>query len=430
MPVAPARVAAFRTLRSVGEGTFLDEAFAAAAGGLELRDRRWARECAYGVLRHRARIDRLLAIQVHRGLDGVSPAILDLLRMGAHQLLHMDGVPPYAAVSQTVQQAREVTGRGAAGLVNGVLRAVQRAGLDRSLFPDPERDLPEYLATWHSHPSWLVDRWLSRWGGDEVEALLVANNGVPPVYVRPLGLSDEEAVTILGPGASPAGRGSGCVALAPGTRLTDALAAVRGIVQDPSAALVTVYADVPEGWEVADLCAAPGGKAFALAEAASYVVAADRSPARLARVRETVHRLGSRVWIVAARAEEPPLRMARAVLVDVPCSGTGTLRRRPDLKWRLDPRDLASLTAVQGEILDGAAGLVPLGGLLVYSTCTLEPEENEVQVRAFLERNERFRMEPTDRMEPDLLDRDGGLAVFPQRTGFDGAYAARLRRVR
>lgn len=427
--ITAARVAAFDVLRAVGAGVYLDDAFARAVVELDDRDRRWARECAFGVLRHRGRLDRILEARVHGGTGRLDAPVLDLLRLGAHQILHMDAVPAYAAVSQTVDLARTVAGPGAAGLVNGVLRAVERHGLDPGAFPDRTRDVAGFLSTWHSHPLWLVERWLSRWPAPEVEALLVANNAVPPVYVRPLGIPLDVAVPALGPGAEPAGRGSDCVALGPGTPLLEALARVRGIVQDPGAALVTRYADVPPGWEVADLCAAPGGKAVALAETAAYVVAADRSPERLARVRATTERLGSRVHAVAARAEAPPLRMARAVLTDVPCSGTGTFRRHPDLKWRLKPADLASLAALQRAILDGAAGLVPAGGLLVYSTCTLEPEENEEQVAAFLTRHGGFRLEATDAVEDGLRASDGALVVLPHRTGFDGAYAARLRRV-
>ncbi len=426
--VAPGRSLALETLQAVDDGAYLDRAFNAVTAGAEDRDRRWARECAYGVLRYRGRLDHLLGARVRRGLDGLDPPVLDLLRMGAHQILHMDGVPDYAAVSQTVDQTRGHAGRGAAGLANAVLRGLARDGLDREAFPDPSREPLEYLASWHSHPSWLVRRWLSRWSMEDVEALLVANNAVPPTYLHPLGVTLDRALDALGPGAAEAGRGSGCIRLATGASPAEALDMVRGVIQDPAAALVTHYADVAPGSTVADLCAAPGGKAFALAESAGYVVAADRSPARLARVQDALERLGGPVGLVVADAERPPLTVARAVLIDVPCSGTGTLRRRPDLKWRLRPGDIESLVQLQGRILEGAADVVSPGGLLVYSTCTLEPEENENQVAAFLERHDDFFIEPTAAVDTDLLGPSGGLVVLPHRTGFDGAYAARLRR--
>lgn len=426
--VASGRTLAFLTLRAVDEGVYLDEAFAAATANSDDRERRWARECSYGVLRHRGRLDWILGGRVKRGLAALDAPVLDLLRMGAHQILHMDGVPSYAAVSQTVDQARLVAGKGAAGLVNAVLRAVARDGLDPSGFPDRMQAPAAFLASWHSHPIWLVERWMGRWSFDTVEALLIANNTIPRVYVRPLGMGEEQVVEALGPGSVPAGRGSGCVSLPLGTSPVQALQRIRAIIQDPGAALVTTYADIPPGWAVADLCAAPGGKAFALAESAAFVVAADRSLARLGRLRATLARLGGRVIPVVADAERPPLRVARAVLVDVPCSGTGTLRRRPDLKWRLEPADIASLVEAQARILEGAGAVVPPGGLLVYSTCTLEPEENEAQVRAFLERHDDFFIEATTAIENDLLDANGALVVLPQETGFDGAFGARLRR--
>jgi 16S rRNA (cytosine967-C5)-methyltransferase len=314
-------------------------------------------------------------------------------------------------------------------MVNAVLRAVGRGGADRSLFPDRASDPAGFLSTWHSHPRWLVERWLKRWPFSVVLDLVEANNRVPSVYLRPLGVAAETALEALGPGALPSALGSGCVELPSGLSPREALGRVRGIIQDPAAALVTHYADIPDGWLVADACAAPGGKAVALAETAGYLVAADKSLARLQRLRETVERLGSRIGVVAARAEALPLNEARGVLVDVPCSGTGTIRRHPDLKWRLGSRDLEALVGVQRSILDGAASVVPSGGLLVYSTCTLEAEENEEQVKSFLARHGEYRIEATDAVLPELLDEVGQLFVRPWASGSDGAFAARLRRV-
>jgi 16S rRNA (cytosine967-C5)-methyltransferase len=348
--------------------------------------------------------------------------------MAAYQLFHMS-VAPYAAVGQAVEQARSIGGRGGPALVNGVLRALGRAGEDPAIFPDQAGDPAGFLSSWHSHPRWLVERWLDRWSLKEVEALLEANNQVPSVYLRPLGDGVEHALDALGAGALAAGPGKLCVKLPTGMSPSDALARVRGIIQDPGAAVVTEYADVPSDWTVADLCAAPGGKAVALAESVRYVVAADRSAARLARLVETSKRLGSRLGIVVARAEAPPLTMARAVLLDVPCSGTGTLQRHPDLKWRLSPESIDSLVRAQREILEGASALVPAGGLLVYATCTLEPEENEEQVDAFLERHPDFAPASTRAVPAELLDEAGRLRVLPYRFGCDGAFAARLQRV-
>jgi 16S rRNA (cytosine967-C5)-methyltransferase len=427
--VTPARRATLRVLGRVSAGALLDGAFADATTSLDDRDRRWARQCTFGTLRLRGRLDHLLDAYVRRGLASVDAPLADLLRMGAFQLLYMEGVPAYAAVSQAVDQAREVASPGAARLVNGVLRAVGRGGADPGRFPDRESDPAGFLSTWHSHPRWLVERWLERWPFPVVLELVKANNQVPSVYLRPLGVRPDTALEALGPGARPSVLGSGCVELPSGLSPPEALGRVRGIIQDPAAALVTHYADIPSGWLVADLCAAPGGKAVALAETAGYVVAADRSVARLRRLQETVERLGSRMGVVAARAEAPPLREAPGVLVDAPCSGTGTVRRHPDSKWRLRSGDIEALAGVQRAILDGAAALVPSGGLLVYATCTLEPEENEEQVKSFLTRHPEYSIEATDAVAPELLDGAGRLFVAPWASGSDGAFAARLRRV-
>ncbi len=363
---------------------------------------------------------------MRRGLSGVEPRILDVLRLGAYQLLHMDGVPAYAAVSQAVEQA----GRRGGGFVNAVLRAVGRSGEDPARFPDPDADPAGWLATWGSHPRWLVERWLARWPRADVEALVEADNQVPPLTLFPL-VDETEALRRLdaaGIGATPVGEGTGCLRLEPGSDPRAALAAVPAVVQDPAAALVVRYARPDPGAWVADLCAAPGGKALALSREAPYVLAADRSATRLGLVRENAERVGGRVLPLVARAERPPLRGAPFVLVDVPCTGTGTLRRHPDARWRLGEDDPALLAAVQEAILEGAAEVVTPGGLLVYSTCTLEPEENEARVEAFLAAHDEFRMEPPEGMDSTVLDAEGRLTVLPWRSGFDGAFAARMRR--
>jgi len=189
-----------------------------------------------------------------------------------------------------------------------------------------------------------------------------------------------------------------------------------------------MYADVPSGGTVGDLCAAPGGKALAMAEKGAYVLAADRSPSRLRLLRENLARVGGRVDLVVALAQAPPFRELPSLLLDVPCSGTGTLRRHPDARWRLTLDTLTRLVKLQGEILDAGSRLVPEGGLLVYSTCAVEPEENQDQVGAFLSRNSGFSVQESGAVPPEYLDGHGYLSVIPQTAGFDGAFAARLVR--
>ncbi|CAN5642634.1 16S rRNA (cytosine(967)-C(5))-methyltransferase RsmB [soil metagenome] len=427
------RRAALDVLRRVRAGELADRALDAAAGGLSPRDRAWVQELVYGTLRLRGRIDHLLGALVRGGIDALEPDVLEVLRLGAYQLLEMGSVPHYAAISQSQELVRAAGVGRAAGLVGGVLHALHRRHAEIA-FPDPERDPLGYLSSWGSHPVWLVERWIRRWGADEAAALVEANNRRPELYIRPLGIGVEDAAARLaeaGIGAETVAFSPDSLQISPPAEVRQVLAAVPAVVQDPAATLVVRYAAVPPGATVLDLCAAPGGKALALAESAGYVVAADVAPTRLARVRENAARveLEGGVAPVAADARRPPFRPAEVVLLDAPCTGTGTIRRHPDGRWRLHPGDLDALTRLQRELLDAAAPLVQPGGWLVYSTCALEPEENELQVESFLERHPEFTPDPAaGAVDPALLDARGQLLVLPQRTGADGSFAARLRR--
>ncbi|HET6232782.1 MAG TPA: 16S rRNA (cytosine(967)-C(5))-methyltransferase RsmB [Longimicrobiaceae bacterium] len=431
--VTPSRRAALDVLRRVRAGELADRALDQATGRLDPRDHGFTQELVYGTFRLRGRLDHLLGGLVKGGTAALEPDVLDVLRLGAYQLLEMGGVPAYAAISQSVDLVRIAGSPKAAGLVNGVLQNLQRRG-DTIPVPDAEQAPGDYLSTWGSHPRWLVDRWIGRWGAEATRSLVDADNTRPELYLRPLGISVAEAVERLaaaGIGAEPVAFSPDSLRVLPPASAADALAAVPAVVQDPAAALVVRYAAVPAGATVLDLCAAPGGKAFGLASTADHVVAADNSYRRLARVRENARRLDAahRVRAVVSDARNPAFRPADAVLLDAPCTGTGTFRRHPDGRWRVGEGDLDALAKLQAELLDAAAPLVRGGGLLVYSTCSLEGEENEVQIDAFLGRHPEFSIEPpNDAVDAELLDDAGRLSVLPQRQGVDGAFAARLRR--
>jgi 16S rRNA (cytosine967-C5)-methyltransferase len=414
----------------VARGLRLDIAFARIAPRLDPRERAFAHQLLFGAARLQGRLDHLLARRVRGGLARLDQPVLDALRLGAFELLYMDGVPDYAARSQAVEMANAAAGRGAGGLVNAVLRRVAEDRDGPARFPDPERDPAGWLTTWGSHPRWLVERWLRRWTPEEVTRLVEANNRVPDLHLVPLDRTVGAAVAALAEAgvAGEAVPGTGCVRLAPGTDPAQALAVLPSVVQDPGANLVTGYADLPRGTKVADLSAAPGGKALVLAGGDSSVIASDRSPLRMKLVRENALRTARPLHLVAADAAHPPFRPVDAVLLDAPCTGTGTLARHPDGRWRLGPASVAEMASVQARLLEGAAGVVRPGGHLVYSTCSLEPEENEGRVEAFLQARDDFVLEPTGAVDARFLDGDGFLRVLPQDTGFDGAFAARLRR--
>ena len=431
-------------LADLRAGHLLDPAFERRAAGLDARDRRWLQELVYGLLRRRAWTDTVLEGRVRGGLGRLDVDLVDLLRLGVQQLVAMGSVPAYAAINQTVELAKRRHGPGAGSLANAVLRRVDRdraEGGVAALTPPAPADPVDRLALAYSHPHWLVARWMERWGADEAERLLAANNVEAPTVARPYGVTPDGLAAALGAdgvAVEPAPAGAvwppGSVSIGRGAALTELDAFRRGLfhVQDPASTWVTVYAAFGAGATVADLCAAPGGKGLELARTAGRVLAGDRAVSRLARVAANVRRLGAaNVLPFAGDATEPPLAAGSAdgVLIDVPCTGTGTYRRHPDARWRLQPSDLAVLPVQQLGILDAAARCVRPGGLLVYSTCSIEPEENDEPVDAFLAARPDFAVEPPPAgLVPDELLDGGRLRVLPQRHGTDGAFAARLRR--
>ncbi len=426
--ISPGRRTAARILRQVEAGRRLDVAWE-SSGARESAERGWIRTLVFGVARLRGRLDFILERAGGRRVEELDDEVRLALRMGAFQILAMGGVPSYAAVSEAVEQMRGTKSRAAAGLVNAILRRVAARSWSEKDFPCPDGDPESYLASWGSHPRWLVRRWIGAFGPVGAQRLVEANNREPVVHLRPLGIPVAEAEERLAAAglrieAPPI---HGTIPLPPRTDPAAALAIAPGLIQDPAASLVADFVAAPPGALVADLCAAPGGKALALAAGGARVLAADRSPLRLRRVAEGGARLDLGLWTVAADARRPPLRRADAVLLDVPCSGTGTLRRHPDGRWRITGPTIAGLAAVQRALLEGAATTVPPGGLLVYATCALEPEENQVRIKDFLRRHPDFAMEAGPAPER-FLDAGGCLSILPQESGFDGAFAARLRR--
>jgi 16S rRNA (cytosine967-C5)-methyltransferase len=428
----PRRIAA-ETCADLRRGQLLDPALEARADHVDARDRRWLQELLYGMLRRRSVLDAHLDARVRGGLARLDADLIDLLRLGAYQLLHMGSVPAYAAIAQTVELAKQRHGLGASKLANAVLRRLDRER-DALELAEPG-DPVAALALRHSHPRWLVARWVSRWGAAETERLLIANNQEGPVVLRPYGVVREQLEAMLeGAGVAtidaPLVRDS--MQLAGGVSLTELGAYRQGLffVQDPAATLVTRYAAVPAGATSVDLCAAPGGKALELARE-GVVVAADRSFSRMLRLRANARRVDAAGCLpIVADARHPAVRPMGAVLLDAPCTGTGTFRRHPDARWRLKVSDLAVMAALQRAMLRAAADVVAPGGLLIYSTCSLEPEENDAQIEAFLAEHPDWRLEPPPEgaVPASVLDA-GRLRVLPQRHATDGAFAARLRRL-
>lgn len=431
--VTPSRIAAERVMADLAKGVLLDLAIDRAAGSLDARDRRWLQELVFGTLRRRAWLDAVLQARVRGGLVRLHAGVADLLRLGAEQLLFMNSVPAYAAIAQTVEQVKSLHGEGAGKLANAVLRRVDRER--ETIEPAVPVDLLDALALTYSHPRWLVSRWVARLGAERTRALLEANNREAHTILRPNGIVREQLEAML----DAAGVRTSEPPLAPdsleiphGVPLASLAAFQEGLcfVQDPAATTVTRYAAFPASSVVADLCAAPGGKTFELAREAKLVVACDGNATRLERVRDSVRRLElANVTPVVADARNPTLAPLAAVLLDAPCTGTGTYRRHPDARWRLQPSDLALMGSVQRALLRAAAHIVAPDGLLVYSTCSLEQEENDDQVETFLTEHPDFTLEPPAAGTVPASVLDGGrLRVLPDVHGTDGAFAARFRR--
>ncbi len=432
---ADPRLAAFHILSDVDRGEFANRAAAHRLVNLRGADRGLALELAYGTIRLRSRLDTELATLVDRPLRRVDSRVLRWLRLGLYQVRETR-VPDHAAVDQTVRGVEHTAGPKATGLANAVLRRAIREGQREDAFPNPDHDPEGYLTTWGSHPAWLIRRWLSRWPLASVRRLVENDNRAPQVTVRVLD-GDAESARDLSPVAGihlvPERGWRAMFRLREGDP-EEAVRSLPSVVQDPAAAAVVDYVGDRFAGPVLDACAAPGGKTLGLAwrvpEARPFV-AADLSGQRLERLRDPVARLGLDVHLLRMDTRAPAIGRARTVLLDAPCTGTGVLRRRPDSRWRLDQAKLDSLVALQGELLDAAAGLVEPGGLIVYATCSLEPEENEEQVERFLARHRNFGREAPEPawVREASTDEKGDLRVLPWQWDTDGAFASRLRRL-
>lgn len=438
---APAveRRRAFDVVRAVRRGERAEDALARAARGLDARRRPFLMELSYGTIRWRLRLDHHLDELLDEGVGSLPPDVLSILELGAYQILLMDGVPPWSAVDESVRLARRLLpardARWATGLVNAVLRNLARRKDELAL---PGEDDPvRRLAVEHSHPEWLVERWLARFGRAATVALLARDNTPPPVHLalHPGRATLESALAELraaGVEAAPHPAKPDAIVLGPGAA-PDRLhgwAEGRFWVQDAGAQWVAAVLEPPaRGW-ILDAFAAPGGKLAALLARAPELraLALDVDPARLARVEENRRRLGLEgARPVAADAAAPPTA-ARfpLVLADVPCSGTGVLRRRVDARWRRRAGDVDRFAAVQRSLLAALAERVQPGGTLLYATCSLEREENQDVVTAFLSSRPDFRIVPVD--APDAVREGPFLQTRPWEVDLDGMFAARLVR--
>jgi 16S rRNA (cytosine967-C5)-methyltransferase len=379
-----------RTLHALAP---VDSFLGSAMARFDERDQGLLRELVMGTLRWLRRLDQVIAAASSRSFDQIEPALHAPLRLAAYQLLFLDRVPAHAAVHEAVEQARLLTHRGGASFVNGVLRRIARDPQLAS-WPVEERDPVRRLAIAMSHPDFLVERWLRRFGKQDTAALLEANNSEKPLQL--LAFRDRggrellaEALIDVGLEVEPAALSPLGLTVRRGNPLATP-AFIRGdlYIQDEASQAAALIPPPFPGESVFDAAAAPGGKSFSLIarEPTVAVTLCDVSLARATRLRANLKRLRRDLPLVVGDAAAPPLATARGfdrVVLDLPCTGTGTLRRHPELKWRISENEIGRLSLQAVRLLHGVAPLVKPGGILIAITCSLEEEENEAVVARF-----------------------------------------------
>ncbi len=419
-------------------GAWADAALKAqlAKTPLSAQDAALCSRIVYGVMQNELLLNWYLSAYCTQKLDHLQPPLADMLRIGAYQILFLDKVPDHAAVSESVELCRTNGRSAASGLVNAVLRKV--AQNKSNLPPLPEGNIAR-LSIAYSHPQWLVKKLVSLLGVEEAERFLRIDNEAAPmtVQVNPLKTdADALARELAGDGvkAVPHGWVPDCFELSGTGDLTTLTAFFQGrfTVQDAAAKLVTYAAGFEKGQDVLDVCAAPGGKSFAAAfamENEGHILSCDLHENKLRRIREGAQRLGI-TFIETAAADGRTFREEWAgrfdtVLCDVPCSGLGIIRKKPDIRYK-DVHEFKALPDIQRAILENSARYVRPGGVLVYSTCTVLPEENENVTDAFLSSHPEFIYEEFSL--PNGEAAPGYLTLWPQRNGTDGFYLSRMRR--
>ena len=436
-----ARATALRVLVSCrNNGAWADAALKAqiSRDGLSGPDAALCSRIVYGVMQNRMLLDFYIGAYCTQKPDHLQPPLLEILRIGAYQIIYLDKIPDSAAVNTSVELAKLAKRGQASGLVNAVLRKLSQN--KKALPPVPERDDVQRLSIQYSHPKWFVKRLVSLLGREEAERFLACDNQISPitVQVNPLKTTLEaltEELQQAGISAQPHSWVPDCLELS-GTGDLAALPSFREgkfLVQDPAARLVSLIAGIRPGQKVLDVCAAPGGKslsaAFAMAGNGS-IVACDLHENKLKRIQESADRLGVNIITTQAadgRVFRPEWEASfDTVLVDAPCSGLGIIRKKPDTRYK-KADDLFTLPVVQAAILDNAARYVRPGGTLVYSTCTILPEENEQVTEAFLAEHADFGLEPFELPLP-VGKSDGSLTLWPQRHDTDGFYICRMTR--
>ncbi|MFW6157248.1 MAG: 16S rRNA (cytosine(967)-C(5))-methyltransferase RsmB, partial [Balneolaceae bacterium] len=411
------------------------------ADELEPRDRAEVREYVQNILRRRSYLDFLIDYYASVGIEEMKPTLKNILRLGIYDMLFMDSTPDYAAINESVEIAKLVLGSRSGDLVNAILRNMQR---DIEKLPKPAfKDRTKLIAVTFSHPEWLVKRWVKRFGEREAFKLMQANNRRPVYYVRTNTLRTKSEYFKLRMQKNEIDFTESD--WLPHYFQVDSVAPFiskgwidKGfaIIQDVAAGFAPTIIAPEKGEKVYDLCAAPGTKTILLSnlmEGEGEILAVDISAPRLEKLAENAlnHR-AENIKIRRADVTELELPETEAVLLDAPCTGTGVLSKRADLRWQRTEEDLNNAVELQKKLLNAAASMVKKGGRLVYSTCSLENEENWDQVQHFLEQHSNFELEKLEGWLPDEVLVEEGFAyqTFPHKHNCDGHFGVRLKRVK
>ena len=397
-------------------------------------------EIVHGVTRWEGRLDWILNGFYKGQFSKAIPNLKNGLRVALYQILFLDRIPDHAAVNEAVEFVKKLQGQKPADLTNAILRNIIR-NKNSIRYPDPNEDIIGYLSAYYSHPAWMVKRYLERFGREDTEKLLNANNEKPYLTLRinAIKTNPQEFKNLLQQVNLKFRPGKFLPEFVQLQNLTNITAweyFVKGYfnIQDESAGLAVRLLAVAPGMNVLDMCAAPGGKTAYLGSLMNNqgsITALDRYEGRLKLVRKNNERLGlTCVTTIESDALEFESKPFDRVLADVPCSGSGTLSKKPDIKWKKDIFDLRKMSEIQLKLIAKASTLVKPGGVLVYSTCSIEPEENIEVVKKFLESHPNFKLESAKgKVEDTLVDENGCIQTLPQKHQMDGAFAAKLIRI-
>ncbi len=398
-------------------------------------------EIVHGVMRWLGRIDWILNGFYKGQFSKCIPNVKNALRVALYQILFLDKVPDYAAVNEAVEFVKKLQGQKPADLTNAVLRNIIRSK-NAINYPKPEEDINNYFSAYYSHPSWMVKRWVNRYGSDFTEKLLIADNNKPYLALRVNNIKAniDELKGLLDKVELKYSQGKYVkefLRLNTLTNITDWEYFTKGYftVQDESTGIPCKLLDVKPGLRVLDLCAAPGGKTAFIADMMQNegeIVAIDRYESRLKILSKNLERLGVKIvnTIVVDAEQYQDENLFDRVLIDAPCSGLGTLTKKPDIKWKRDLGDIRKIVNIQYELIKKGASLVKIGGVLVYSTCTIEPEENYEIIKKFLDEVPGYKLlNAKEFVEEELVDDNGCVQTYPHIHQIDGSFAAKLQRI-